>query len=81
MAKIIDRAKANDKNCLNGAGQIFYSLANYGIIAEPFRSWAAGEAPDGDEDQIKKYNDAMIDIGESIIMFNDEINKDGQISI
>lgn len=79
MAKLIDRAKANEKNCQHGAGQILYSLAHYGLLKEPFINWAGGLEPNGNEDEMKRWNDAIIDVAKSIILFNDEINEGGNI--
>ena len=77
--KLIDRAKSNELNSIFGAKLMLYSLAYYGLLAEPFRSWAGGLEPNGNEDEIKRYNDATLDLAESIIMFIDEIKENGKI--
>ncbi len=75
---LTDRAKANEFNCIHGAKQLMYSLAQYGLLKDPFAQWASGFAPtEGKE--LDQYNKAILDLGESIIMFNDEIKENGSI--
>ncbi len=76
--KLIDRAKNNELNCQAGAGQILYSLAIHGLLNEPYRSWATGLAPTEGKD-LEMYNKALLDVSESIVMFNDEIKEGGKI--
>lgn len=75
--KIKDRAIANEKKCQVGAGQILYTLAAEGILAEPFRSYAAGmEVPESDKE---KWDKVINEVAGDILMFNDEITENGSI--
>lgn len=81
MAKLIERAKNNELNCKSGINQLLYSLAEHGLLKEPFRSWASGSETVEPTQflEFEKYNEAIIDLCESLIMFNDEIKEDGKI--
>lgn len=74
-----DRAKSNEFNCKHGAMQLLYSLAELGLLKEPFRSWSQGFDIDVDSKESKMYEDAILDISESIVMFYDEIKNDRHI--
>lgn len=79
MSKLTDRAKSNDLNCIHGAMQLLYSLAECGVLKEPFSTYATAGyiKPHGKERQ--QYHDAIADLSESIILFNDEIKEYGKI--
>lgn len=73
------RAKMNEINCKAGALQIMYSLAEDGLLAEPYRSWASG-FPTKEGKELYKYNLAVEELAESLILFSDEIKENGHIS-
>lgn len=72
-----ERSALNEKNCQNGALQLLYTLAEEGFLLEPFRSYAAG-FPVSQEDK-EKWDKVVVEIGGDILMFNDEMNENGQI--
>jgi hypothetical protein len=78
MKSIKDRARENELNCKSGTMQLLYSLAEHGLLKEPFRSWAAGFEPVPGK-ELEHYNDAILDISESLIMFSEEIKENGKI--
>lgn len=78
MANLKERVKNNELNCDAGAKTILYSLAECGVLKDVFSNWASGAEPTEGED-LKKYNDAIFQISESILMFNDDIKDGGQI--
>ena len=78
MATLTERALSNEFNCKQGAIELLYSLAEHGLLKEPFRNWAAGFQPVEGKD-LESYNAAILDLSESIIMFHDEIKESGNI--
>lgn len=90
-----ERAINNQLNCRHGALQILYSLSQYGLLAHPFGMWASGlEPPDTstrivlfekvgnlhyNPKHIEQYTQAIQDLSESLLMFDDEIKEEGQI--
>lgn len=75
---IKQRALNNELKCRGATMQLLYSLAVGGVLSEPFRSWAVGFKTEEGED-LKKYNDVIQDISESILGFHDDVKSYGHI--